>query len=55
MKMNIMIQRSVILLLVMVVILAGCSEEDDLGGVAKVSGTLPPIGSQIDLVRSISI
>ena len=39
-------QRSVILLLL--IILAGCSEEDDLGGVAKVSGTLPLIGSQID-------
>ena len=50
-----MVQRVIILLLVMVVILVGCSEEDDLGGVAKVSGTLPPIGSQIDLVRSISI
>ena len=54
-KVDVMVQRVIILLLVMVVILAGCSEEDDLGGVAKVSGTLPPIGSQIDLVRSISI
>ena len=43
-----MVQRVIILLLVMVVILAGCSEEDDLGGVAKVTGTLPAIGSQID-------
>ena len=40
---------------VMVLILAGCSEEDDLGGVAKVLGTLPTISSQIDLVESISI
>ena len=54
-KVDVMVQRVIILLLVMVVILVGCSEEDDLGGVAKVSGTLPPIGSQIDLVRSISI
>ncbi len=54
-KVDVRVQRVIILLLVMVVILAGCSEEDDLGGVAKVSGTLPPIGSQIDLVRSISI
>ena len=50
-----MVQRVIILLLVMVVILVGCSEEDDLGGVAKVLGTLPPISSQIDLGRSISI
>ena len=49
--MDVVVQRVIILLLVMVVILAGCSEEDDLGGVAKVSGTLPPIGSQIGLVR----
>ena len=41
--MKVMIQSSVILLLVMV----GCGEED-LGGVAKVMGTLPAIGSQID-------
>ena len=41
-----MIQRSVISLLVMVV-WVGCGEED-LGGVAKVTGTLPAIGSQID-------
>ena len=39
-----MVQRVIILLLVMVLILAGCSEEDDLGGVTKVLGTLPPIG-----------
>ena len=44
--MKVMIQSSVILLLVMVV-WVGCGEED-LGGVAKVMGTLPAIGSQID-------
>ena len=54
-KVDVMVQRVIILLLVMVVILVGCSEEDDLGGVAKVLGTLPPISSQIDLGRSISI
>ena len=43
--MKVMIQSSVILLLVMVV-WVGCDEED-LGGVAKVMGTLPAIGSQI--------
>ena len=45
-KVNFVIQRSVISLLVMVV-WVGCGEED-LGGVAKVMGTLPAIGSQID-------
>ena len=44
-KVNFVIQRSVISLLVMVV-WVGCGEED-LGGVAKVTGTLPAIGSQI--------
>ena len=43
-KVDVMVQRVIILLLVMVLILAGCSEEDDLGGVAKVLGTLHPIG-----------
>ena len=42
-KVNIMTQRSVILLLIMVV-WVGCGE-DELGGIAKVTGTLPAIGS----------
>ncbi|HHZ89741.1 TPA: hypothetical protein EYN98_02485 [Candidatus Poribacteria bacterium] len=42
-----MIQRSVIFLLVMMVGLVGCGE-DNSGDVAKVTGTLPAIGSQID-------
>ena len=40
------VQRSAIFLLVLGV-WVGCGE-DDLGGVAKVTGTLPAIGSQID-------
>ena len=39
-------KRLVIVLLVMMGVLFGCGE-DDLGGVAKVTGTLPAIGSRI--------
>ena len=39
-------KRLVVVLLVMMGVLFGCGE-DDLGGVAKVTGTLPAIGSQI--------
>ena len=44
-KISMQVQRSVILLLMMVVFV-GCGE-DDLGGIAKVTGTLLAIGSQI--------
>ena len=45
-----MIRRVIILLLlVLMVIFVGCGEDDlGLGGVAKVTGTLPSVGSQID-------
>ena len=39
-------KRLVVVLLVMMGVLFGCGE-DDLGGVAKVTGTLPAIGSRI--------
>ena len=43
-----MAKRLVIVLLVRMVVWVGCGEED-LGGVAKVTGTLPAIGSQLVL------
>ncbi|HIA65421.1 TPA: hypothetical protein EYN98_05030 [Candidatus Poribacteria bacterium] len=39
--------KKIIVVLLMIFVLAGWGE-DDLGGVAKVMGTLPAIGSQID-------
>jgi len=45
-KVNVMLKKIIVVLL-MIFVLAGWGE-DDLGGVAKVMGTLPAIGSQID-------